>query len=179
MSQERDFLKAIMTDLRAKDLIKKIKRSTDEEMAEEYVRVADKLGFSISKEKFLQLFKLKAKHQQNEAQKAEEEVKTALDKEDLDVVAGGDSVCYDTYVAGENCYFTDQCNIILLSYSDQPAVPVDYMENGDDCMSGHITVIRDDGWNIWIEDQDELPNNPNNGNWDHTWNDDTPENTFI
>ena len=156
MSQEKNFLKKITTDIKAKELLKGLKNtSSDEEAAEECVGIAQKLGFNISKDKFLLLFKLKERIQKRKTEKAEAELKESLDSASLDAVAGGDEICYDTYTPGENCYFTDECNIVLLSYSEQPAVNIP-AEGEDACTKSYITMYQSDGWNVWIEDFNEM-----------------------
>ena len=68
--------------------------------------------------------------------------------------AGGDSICYDTYVVGENCWFVDQCDIILRSYDEQPAKPAS-SEPGEACSNQTMFLNREDGWSFPIESPDE------------------------
>lgn len=156
MSQEKSFLKKIATDIKAKELLKGLKKtSSDEEAAEECVDIAQKLGFDISKEKFLNLFKIKEAIQKKKTEDAEAAVKEALSEGDVESVAGGDSICYDTYLPGENCYFTDECNVVLLSYEEQPAINIP-AQGDDECTGSYITYHQKDGWENWIEDFDDM-----------------------
>ena len=72
------------------------------------MRAAKKLGYDISKEKILDLIKMKEKIQREKAAKAETVIKKALSEEELDAVAGGNSICYDTYMPDENCLLIDE-----------------------------------------------------------------------
>lgn len=153
MAQEQEFLKKVMTDSSVKELMKEIENTHgDEEAAEKLVRAAKKMGFDISKEKFLELIHLKEAVQREKTQNTETKVKTALDEEALDAVSGGDSICADTYQPGENCWFVDQCDIVLRSYDEQPAVPVTADEN--DCKEGYIRYEYED-WVIGVENINE------------------------
>ena len=162
MAQEKEFLERIATDPAAKELMKGLKKTSgDEEAAEECVKVAEKLGYNISKEKILELIKINEKLQQEKAATAETAVKKALSEEELDAVAGGDSICYDTYMPDENCLLIDECNMVFRSYDELPAIST--LDDGAiECNQSHINLYQDDGWVNWIEDWHELSDHVNN-----------------
>ena len=60
--------------------------------------------------------------QKAQTEKANQTVKEALGDHDLDQVAGGGAnggaliYCKDTFEQGENCWFADDCNMIINDY---------------------------------------------------------------
>lgn len=60
--------------------------------------------------------------QKAQTEKANQTVKEALGDHDLDQVAGGGAnggaliYCKDTFEQGENCWFADDCNMIINNY---------------------------------------------------------------
>ena len=74
------------------------------------------------KEYFTSFLQVKEKIQQEKAAKAEESMKTALDENDLEHVAGGtgkNAGCDSTYTEDEWCWFSDSCSLLISDYDDE------------------------------------------------------------
>ena len=128
MNEGKEFLKAIATDPKAKELLKGLKEpATAEEAAEQYGIIAEKLGLNVSRETILEYVNIREKMQQKQTAKAESEVKTALDENELDSVAGGgdgaDNGCDSTTKDADEewCWFSDACNYVISFYEKIPA----------------------------------------------------------
>ena len=126
MNHVEDFLKALVTDPRAKEIMQGMKEPANvEEAAEEYFAIAEKLGFTLAKKDLLNCLKAKEQAHQAVAAKAEHAVKEALDETDLDAVAGGAVTdCEDTFSPGEWCFVTDSCAYVI-TYYDDPSIKLD------------------------------------------------------
>lgn len=150
MAQEREFLKRILTDPGAKELLKEIESTAGgEETAEKLVSAAKELGFDISKEKFLELVRLKEEEQKRRTESAQSQVKAAIGEKELDTVAGGgeEDECSDTYVIGENCWFNDSCDYVLRLYEAPETVK-------NECNVQSIAIGLDQNdWVLITEDE--------------------------
>ncbi len=115
------FLNALKENPEMQALLKdQPKPANDEEAAAIYARIAEKAGYSVTKEDIL-----RAQQDLESGRKKQTEadtglVKAALDEADLDQVAGGELYeCDSTYkVEGEWCWFSDSCSVIVLYYDD-------------------------------------------------------------
>jgi len=150
MNEIKEFLKAIVTDPRAKELLKGMKEpATTEEAVEQYVMIAKKLGLSISREAILEYVSIREKVQQKQTAKAESEVKTALDEDALDSVAGGgdgdNSGCDSTTKDADEewCWFSDACNHVVTFYETVPNEPNYQYSTWDMC--------DDNAGDFWVE----------------------------
>ena len=124
MGEINEFLKAIQQNADVKELLKnQPKPGSDEEAAEVYASIAEKLGFSVTKEDMLNGLKGLEKIQQEKTGESNADLKQALDEADLEQVAGGgeDPRCGDTFSPGEWCWFTDSCSFIIRGYDDDAA----------------------------------------------------------
>ena len=121
MNEVREFLTALGKDPRAKELLKgKKEPANTEEAAEQYLSIAEKLGYKVTKEDILVFLNKQEQFLREKAEKAESAVKTALDEEALDLVAGGtgdNPGCAETFSPGEWCWITDSCSTIINGYS--------------------------------------------------------------
>ena len=117
------------------------------------MNLAGELGFDLTKESILDFLKFREEVNREKAAKAENKVMEALEESDLDKVAGGTlSICTSTYNPGENCYFTDDCNIIWNHYDPmydvQPDDPVVCKNNTE-----NPHYMQEDGylpgWEVW------------------------------
>ena len=70
--------------------------------------------------------------------RSDADVKTALDDNALEQVAGGgeDPRCSDTFSRGEWCWFADSCSYIITGYGDD-AAPVNIPDNGPEMAAGN------------------------------------------
>ena len=118
MSQAKEFLKALVTDAKAKELLKNMKEpSTVEEAADEYIGLAKELGFAdVTKENILAFLKAEEKNLKEKAEKNAELVREPLDDKDLEAVSGGTDGCQDTFRPGEWCTITDSCSYVIRYY---------------------------------------------------------------
>ena len=126
MNEVKEFLKALATDPKAKELRKGMKEpASTEEAAEQYITIAEKMGFSVTKESILEFLTVMEKKQQAQAAKAQNEIKAALNEDDLESVAGGvegknenNSGCESTTKSAEEewCWFSDACNYVVNYY---------------------------------------------------------------
>ena len=116
------FLKTLNQDAEAKELLRnQPKPASDEEAAAAYVCVAEKMGFSVTKEEMLNSLKGLELIQRMKTGHSEADVKKALDENDLEQVAGGgeDPRCLDSFSPGEWCWFSDSCSYIITGYGDE------------------------------------------------------------
>ena len=84
-----------------------------------YVKAAESMGYHITADEIVEAMKDKDREQRSRTAMAENAVqKEALSEEMLGVVSGGGNhdECNDTFIDGENCWFTDQCDIIFSHY---------------------------------------------------------------
>ena len=121
MNETKEFLVALGKDPQAKKLLKEMKKTANaEETAEQYLSIAEKLGYSVTKESLLGYLKDKEKIIREKTAKAESAVKEALDDETLETVAGGaadpaNPGCVSTFVPGEWCWVMDSCWALIIS----------------------------------------------------------------
>ena len=122
MNEIKEFLKALTSDPRAKELLQGMKEPASmEETAEQYGIIAEKLGFSISRENILEYLNIREKMQKEQTANAEGAVKTALSEEDLQSVAGGIYTnCSSTSQPADKewCWFSDACHYVINFYED-------------------------------------------------------------
>ena len=84
--------------------------------------MAKELGIDVSREEMMAFVHAKENMQKAQTEKANQTVKEALGDHDLDQVAGGGAnggaliYCKDTFEQGENCWFADDCNMIINDY---------------------------------------------------------------
>ena len=131
MNDVKALLEALRTDPRAKELLEEVKEPAGiEEAAGLYLDLAEKLGINVSRESMISFLQAKEKYQQAQSAKAAETVKEALEDRELDSVAGGykeHNECSDTFQDGENCWFTDQCDIVFSHYgTPQNSIDLNY-----------------------------------------------------
>lgn len=159
MEKMKEFLKALVTDPKAKELLSGMKESDSMETnAEQYHQIAEALGFSISKEQLLAFLQAKEETHKAYAARAEETVKKALEEAELNAVAGGRdgkvTECQDTFSPGEWCTITDSCSYVIRFYDD-PAIPENYLYESEACKDEvlHLEekfIVTDFG--TWWED---------------------------
>ena len=124
MGEMNEFLKALQQNDEIKELLKnQPKPGSDEEAAETYASIAEKMGFKLSREDMINGLKGLEKIQM---EKTDASLKQVLDEADLEQVAGGgeDPRCSDTFSPGEWCWFTDSCSFIIRGYDDAAAPQV-------------------------------------------------------
>ena len=121
------FMKTLVSDPKAKELLKGLKEPANvEEAAERYASIAHQIGMDVKKEDIASCLKKAEEAKQSVAAKAEEAVKKALGDSDLDAVAGGAATnCADTFAPGEWCFFTDSCSVVINYYDDPMIAPHD------------------------------------------------------
>ena len=114
-----DILNTLRKDPKAKELMKSMPvPQNEEEVLAGYEKVANALGYSITREELLESLK-----------KTEQELRHKTDKihlndEALEDVAGGEQgdyhpwSCDESYTEGEWCWFTDSCTVVISFYSD-------------------------------------------------------------
>ena len=122
MNEVREFFKAFSADPRGKELLKAAKEpKTAEEAADMYVGIAKELGVSVSREEMMEFVQAREKDQQAETARAQSAVKTAVEEEELDRVAGGlgdNLICMDTFSPHEWCWANDSCTYLINIYTN-------------------------------------------------------------
>jgi len=118
MQDVQKFLKTLQKDEAAREALKKQpKPANDEEAVAAYVALAEKMGYSVTGEEMAAGLKGYEQIYQMMAAKAADGVKTALDEDALDHVAGGKlENCDSTAEPGEWCWFSDACSYIINGY---------------------------------------------------------------
>ncbi len=119
MDEVRKFIEALQNDPKAKEFMDSIEVPVDDEKGiDVYLDLAKKLGFSLSREDFLNWMQEKAKECKARAEKAQASMKEALDLEKMSMVAGGEGLefCEETFNNGERCCFTDSCKYAFNVY---------------------------------------------------------------
>ena len=123
MGKIDEFWKALTSE-EGKELLNNAKApENEEETAELYSSIAEKLGVKAPKGDVLNLLKAKEKVQQSLTEKAAGLVKKALDDDQLTGVAGGaelegkQATCESTFIPGEWCWASDSCSVIITDYS--------------------------------------------------------------
>ena len=115
------FLETLRNDPKAKEIMKGMKKpENDGEIIENYLAIAEKTGFDLTREDIQEgVSSLMKEQQARTANTAEQVQKTAISDEALDNVAGGwDPNCDQTYSPGEWCWFTDSCEYLITFYND-------------------------------------------------------------
>ena len=119
MNEVKKFFMALAADPRGKELVAAAKVPDNaEEAVDIYLGIAKELGISVSRENIIEFVRQKEKLQLATSAKAETSLKEALDEAVLDSVSGGtvETQCQDTFNAGEWCWFTDFCAVLISSY---------------------------------------------------------------
>ena len=155
MSEINDFLAALKNNPEAMKMIREAKEpdSLDEAVGM-YVDIVEKAGVSVSKETLRTFFAGKIRSQMEAAQKADSDIKKALDETDLDSVAGGGIVdCNSTFEPGEWCWFSDVCSMVISTYEEAniPYKAADDLNLGSDT----YTYITETTFSQW-ENLDEV-----------------------
>ena len=110
-----EFLDKIKNDPTVMEMIKKLPvPNSEEEALAGYQSVAKQLGFDLPKEDMIAALKAFAEEQRAKTDKI------ALNEENLENVAGGGvyETCASTYTPDEWCWFSDSCDVLISSYSD-------------------------------------------------------------
>ena len=96
-----DEAKAILADTKKPD--------TEPELLEAYLEIAKKLNCELTAEDILAYFKA-----------AVEAASDEIDDEELAQLTGGgeNAACKDTFISGENCWWTDGCDFAAINYAD-------------------------------------------------------------
>lgn len=150
MSKINEFLNALEQNADVKELLKnQPKPDSDEEAAAVYVSIAEKLGFSVTKEEMLNGLKGLEKVQQEKTGASDAGLKQALDEAALEQVAGGgaDPRCDDTFSAGEWCWFTDSCSYVIRFYdgaAPQQDAPAAQAEQPADAGTGYPADVQNE-----------------------------------
>jgi len=125
MSEMKDFLKALVKNPEAKELLKGLKEPSGvEEAAEQYAAIAEKLGYNLSAEELSKALKAEEETLKAKTAKATDTVKEALDETALNAVAGGvtlGSLCDSTADTEEWCWFSDFCSYVINYYNQEDA----------------------------------------------------------
>ena len=116
------FLDALKENPEMQALLKdQPKPANDEEAAAVYACIAEKAGYSVTKEDILRAQQDLESRRKKQTEADTDRMKVALEEDDLDQVAGGEGyyLCDSTYrVDGEWCWFSDSCSAIVLYYDD-------------------------------------------------------------
>ena len=116
-----EFLKTLVTDLRARELLKGRKEPKDgKEAIRQYAEIAKELGISVSQKGLEAFLEAREKLQRKKTEEAGSAVKEALGEDSLSSVAGGDDICSSTYELDEWCWFSDSCSAIITGYTLAP-----------------------------------------------------------
>lgn len=109
MENARKFFEETLKTEEAKAILAETEKpETAEETAKSYSEVAKKLGIELSAEEITEYF-------DSESECGE------LDDSELSQLTGGtgdDSGCKYTFLDGENCWFTDGCDLALKKYDN-------------------------------------------------------------
>ena len=135
MQDVQKFLQILQKDEAARESLKKQpKPANDDEAVAAYVALAEKMGYSVTGEEMAAGLKGYEQIYRMTAAKAADSVKTALDEDALDHVAGGKlDNCDSTAEPGEWCWFSDSCSFIINGYD---AASVDYIDTIRDPVTG-------------------------------------------
>ena len=119
MEKIKALMEAVKNDTKAMEMVKALGApKNDEEAVAGYLKVAETLGFSITKEELYE--GLKAIMAEQKAASDFTAEKISLEEAELEHVAGGtNGACSDTYTDGEWCWFTDSCSLIISYYSSE------------------------------------------------------------
>ena len=153
MNDVKKFFRVLATNPRGKELAAAAKVPDNaEEAVEMYLGIAKELGVSVSRENILEFVRQKEKLQLAASAKAEASVKEALDEAVLDSVAGGaaDTQCQDSFDAGEWCWFTDSCAVLITSYEGNYASTNDQYGCSSEAESlSQRDVLAGDSTDFW------------------------------
>ena len=122
MEEVTRFLDALKENPEMQAMLKgQPKPANDEEAAAVYARVAEKAGYSVTKEDILRAQRDLESRRKKQTETDTGLMKEALDEADLDQVAGGELYeCDSTYrLEGEWCWFSDSCDVLVLFYDDE------------------------------------------------------------
>lgn len=128
MEQAREFLRALRTDPKAKELLSdRLVPESDAEASEVYAEIAGKLGYALTAEQIAAEAESMAQELLAASAEAEDDAKE-LDPQALELVAGGDDDCKNhqhyscssTFEDGEWCWFSDACEAIINKYAGYP-----------------------------------------------------------
>ena len=119
MEQIKEFLKALKTDPRVKEMLGGTEPESKEETLQLYAKAAGILGFSLTAEQIEEGINKLTEEMMEKTASAESSVKE-LDLDDLAQVSGGGGTeCVKTYNPNENCDFEDRCNSVFRSYFNE------------------------------------------------------------
>ena len=129
MEQAREFLRALRTDPRAKELLSERQiPESDAEASEAYAEIAGKLGYALTAEQIAAEAESIAQELLAASAEAEDDARE-LDSQELEMVVGGDDdpcknhqhySCSSTFEDGEWCWFSDACETIINKYAGYP-----------------------------------------------------------
>ena len=120
MSEIKELLEKLNNTADVQSLFPDAKPQTREEEINIYADVAEKLGYSISKEE-LENYIEKIENEIREATASQIDSIKKLDVSELDTVAGGSEyfkeLCEYTYKDYENCWYQDACDHVQNDYN--------------------------------------------------------------
>ena len=111
MENAKKFFEEVIKTDEAKAILAATKKpDTEPELLEAYLEIAKKLNCELTAEDILAYFKAAA------ATPASDEI----DDEELAQLTGGGehADCKDTFISGENCWWTDGCDFAAKNYAD-------------------------------------------------------------
>ena len=114
----KSFLKALKTDPKAKSCFADVPEpETDADRLRNYAEIAKKLGYDVS-EAELEEYLAEKEKALKEHTKAAEDFIAHLSADEMETVSGGDlkTICEDTFQGGENCWYSDGCDVIFTQY---------------------------------------------------------------
>ena len=121
METMKKYLEALKTDPKAAELLKgagELKNAS--EFCAFHAKIAEVLGFILTKEDLLNYLSEMEKKVAGESDKAAEAFEE-LSTEELEKIAGGKDCdeCQDTFKQRENCWHNDGCDVV---YNDYPGI---------------------------------------------------------
>ena len=117
----REFLKTLVTDPKARELLKGREEPKDgREAIRQYAEIAKELGISVSQKGLEAFLEAREKLQRKKTEEAGSAVREALSEDSLSSVAGGADICSSTYESGEWCWVSDSCSAVITGYTLAP-----------------------------------------------------------
>ena len=118
------FLKELQTDPNIHRLARSIRPpKNDEEAVNGYIRLAEELGYAISREEMAEGLAALAREQRKQSDGTGKAV-SRVDEEELELVAGGfedawyPTYCKDQFVEGQWCWYADSCSRVINDYGE-------------------------------------------------------------